>query len=458
VVNSMASERDHLFISYAGEDGLFVDWLCRKLASEGYRVWCDRLKLLGGESYPRDIDQAIKDRTFRLIAVLSKSSLRKPNPLKERTLALNLGRGRGEDFLIPLNLDGLTPSELDWMQSDLTYVPFYRSWAEGLRQLFKKLETINAPKTPDVRASLVSFLNSSEAVRPQTERIWSNIVEVIELPGIIFRYEQDRLMSPAEAAAALRVWPHFRENATLCWSFQHPPADLDLKYQFNLRGRLEDWVSATSPDLNPRNIGKKVLNASLRHLSLARGLVEDSSSGILYFPPGIVAGDRLQFDGYCGGSWVLSGGHKTFKTVRGDEVVRYHLAPVLRFWLDFYGKSVVNVKIRLYLTDSQGNPLEARSALRRRKAVTKGWWNYEWASRVLAILHFLACGRARIELAQEPGQRFVIEKFPLRMTSPCALDEAALTSPDDAKEEAAWFERDSTRENDEEEEADSEKE
>jgi hypothetical protein len=46
----MAPQRDHLFVSYAGEDGLFVDWICRKLVSEGYKVWCDRLKLLGGES------------------------------------------------------------------------------------------------------------------------------------------------------------------------------------------------------------------------------------------------------------------------------------------------------------------------------------------------------------------------------------------------------------------------
>jgi TIR domain len=114
----MMPERDHVFISYAGEDGLFVDWLCHKLVSEGYRVWCDRLKLLGGESYPTDIDRAIKDQTFSPLADLSKSTFQKPNPVKDRALALNLGRERGEDFLISLNLDGLTPTELDWMQSD----------------------------------------------------------------------------------------------------------------------------------------------------------------------------------------------------------------------------------------------------------------------------------------------------------------------------------------------------
>src|ERR1700752_2466117 len=82
--------RDHLFISYAGEDWPFVEWLALRLKAEGYKGWCDRFKLLGGESYPKDIDEAIKNRTIRLLAVLSRYSVQKPNPLKERTLALNL--------------------------------------------------------------------------------------------------------------------------------------------------------------------------------------------------------------------------------------------------------------------------------------------------------------------------------------------------------------------------------
>jgi hypothetical protein len=130
--------RDHLFISYAGEDADLAEWLTLKLTSEGYSVWCDMIKLLGGESYPRNIDEAIKNRTFRFIALLSRASLSKPNPLKERTLALNIARSRKEDFLIPLNVDGLSPTDLDWMTSDLTFIPFYKSWAAGLDQLLKK--------------------------------------------------------------------------------------------------------------------------------------------------------------------------------------------------------------------------------------------------------------------------------------------------------------------------------
>lgn len=98
------TERDHLFISYATEDAALAEWLTLKLTAGGYRVWCDRVKLLGGESYPRNIDAAIEKRTFRMLALISRSSKSKDNPVKERTKALALGRQRKEDFLIPPGL------------------------------------------------------------------------------------------------------------------------------------------------------------------------------------------------------------------------------------------------------------------------------------------------------------------------------------------------------------------
>src|SRR5438552_18689710 len=134
---------EHLLINYATEDCALAACLTRKLTAEGYRVWCDRFKLLGGESYPREIDDAIKNRTFRMLSLLSRASLTKPNPLKERTLGLKIAAARGIDFVIPLNVDGLSATELDWMTTDLTYIPFSHGWAPGLRQLLAKLQSID---------------------------------------------------------------------------------------------------------------------------------------------------------------------------------------------------------------------------------------------------------------------------------------------------------------------------
>src|SRR5690242_5913167 len=92
-------QRDHLFLSYAWEDAALAEWLYRKLTAAGYLVWCDRFKVFGGDRWPKDIDDAIRRRTFRLIALISRFSLEKPNPTKERQLALALSKERNEaDF------------------------------------------------------------------------------------------------------------------------------------------------------------------------------------------------------------------------------------------------------------------------------------------------------------------------------------------------------------------------
>ena len=174
------AQRDHLFISYAWEDGAFAEWLALKLTAEGYGVWCDRFKLLGGESYPQDIDRAIREQTFRLLALMSHSSVNKPNPLKERTLALNLARQRKEDFVIPLNVDGLGPSEVGWMLSDLSYISFHRSWADGFAQLLKKLRSLDAPRplAEDGRAAVTDWFAERETVSPVPERLWMNLLPI----------------------------------------------------------------------------------------------------------------------------------------------------------------------------------------------------------------------------------------------------------------------------------------
>jgi hypothetical protein len=71
VTSAGSSPRDELFISYAGEDGAFVTWLAGKLSAFGFRVWWDRSKLSGGDTFTFDIDDAIlvsnpkhQDRNF----------------------------------------------------------------------------------------------------------------------------------------------------------------------------------------------------------------------------------------------------------------------------------------------------------------------------------------------------------------------------------------------------------
>ena len=145
--NGETASRDHLFISYAYEDEALAEWLALRLTSEGYRIWIDRFELLGGESYPVDIDHAIKrqyvsnDRTsFAFFSGQTESSEGTHSCTEYPTRACD------EELLIILNVDNLRPGEMDWMTSDITFIPFSESWAAGLTQLLKKLARVDAPK------------------------------------------------------------------------------------------------------------------------------------------------------------------------------------------------------------------------------------------------------------------------------------------------------------------------
>lgn len=423
--------RTHIFVSYATEDALFVDWLCLRLLNEGYSVWCDRLKLLGGESYPLDIDEAIRHRTYRFITVLSRNSIIKPNPVKERTCALNIARERKENFVIPLNVDGLAGSELGWMQSDLTFIPF-TNWREGFAQLLKNLAAAGAPRG-EPHKSVAALLGGSRCVASSTEALCSNLVPLRHIPTRLYRYEHEVPMTESSDLGAAAVWPHYRENSGVCWTFQPPPPDLCTPYRFAQRGTCEGWRTATGPDVNFYNLGKKVINATLFHRLLSAGLRFDAESRDLYVP-NEKRFARLTFRGPDGGSWIKAVGLRSFQTAEGREAVRYHLSPNLRAWLDFGGRDFVRVGIRLYLTQVDGTPVKPALMQSRRKVICKSWWNHQWLSRILATLQLIASSDSEIRIGVEPDEQLILERFPMTLTADRALLDDYLKSREQTQE------------------------
>jgi hypothetical protein len=82
-----------LLLSHANpEDNEFTLWVALQLANEGYRVWCDLTKLLGGEVFWDDIEEVIKARAVKVLYVLSLTSNAKDGPLKELHFAQGVAK------------------------------------------------------------------------------------------------------------------------------------------------------------------------------------------------------------------------------------------------------------------------------------------------------------------------------------------------------------------------------
>lgn len=251
-------------------------------------MWIDRFELLGGEPYPADIDRAIKERTFRMLGLLSQHSIHKENPRKERTLALNLQRERREELFIPLNVDGLRPTELNWMESDLTFIPFDHSWAEGLRQLLAKLEKVEAPhrdrgvgRTVAARA----FLPRS-VVREDPESLRANLLTIRSVPRLIRGFRLDRALDSSEADALTKAWPYYQVRDDLLLSFWDPPR-LHIAVRPKPAGQ-HLWQEVHLIEKVPsEHVAKPLMRKAILWHARELGLRPTNQKHVLHFPGGI---------------------------------------------------------------------------------------------------------------------------------------------------------------------------
>lgn len=427
------AHRDHLFISYAYEDEALAEWLALRLTSEGYKVWIDRFELLGGESYPADIDHAIKCRTFRMIALLSRSSLVKPNPLKERTLALNIQRQRQEEFLITLNVDNLRPDEMDWMTSDITFIPFFECWAAGLSQLLKKLVRVDTPiQVAHGKQVAANAYLPTDILSQEPEHVYSNLLHIVRIPVAISCFTASKELSRYGQDELTRQWAFWalrpkrdsaRTSRTLYFSFDSSPPPI-LQSHGWVRKTVAAWRDVdTIRGIRSSDVIKPLLRRTLLHHLRTRGLrPTPNDPHIFYFPNGLVRNNFLWFR--------RPDGRRTYRLVVGERSWRpgerfaYHQAVTFDIRTDLPGHYVAQFRMRLHITDCDGNPLPAAAANARRKRLTRDWYNDEWLARHLALLTFIADGRDDIEMC-ETGS-LVLSSSLIRLGAPFGIDETAI--------------------------------
>ena len=427
------ASRDHLFISYAYEDEALAEWLALRLTSEGYKVWIDRFELLGGESYPADIDHAIKCRTFRMIALLSRSSLVKPNPLKERTLALSIQREREEELLITLNVDNLRPGEMDWMTSDITFIPFFESWAAGLVQLLKKLSRVDAPKlVADGKQIATNAYLPTDTLSHEPERVYSNLLHIERIPAAISCYTASKALSENAESELVQRWAFWarRPNSdragasdTLYFSFDRPPMSTRHSHGW-VRKVAAAWQDVdTICGIRSLHVLKPLLRRTLLHHLQTRGLrPTPDDPQILYFPNGLLRNNLLWFR--------RPDGRKVYRMVVGERSWRpgerfaYHQAVTFDICTDLPGHYAARFRIRWHITNCDGDPLPAVAANARRKRLTRNWYNKEWLARHLALLTFIADGRDTIEMSENGS--LVLSSSLIRLRAPFGIDETAI--------------------------------
>jgi hypothetical protein len=417
--------REHLFISYATEDYVFAEWLALRLTSDGHKVWCDRFELLGGESYPKDIDKAIKNKTFRLLALMSHHSVDKDNPVKERTMALNVGKElKIPDFLIPLNIDGLSSTELDWMTGDITYIPFDKNWAVGYRQLLKKLSKIDTPQNVKDGPGIVSdvFLSLNQYI-DEPEPIHSNCLKILNYPTIIKKYNIGSTVSWYALLDLAKQWPIYTKTIDTVYAFHDPPEDIVDNFKVHYRSSFNINENEEIEGIKIDNILINLLTRSLNALFVQKGLWFHDKQ--IYYPFDLFDKNKIHFETYTNKNTTVQVAGTRKWTIAGQEskLYNYHLAPRFFVRLDPDYGYLAMLNIGLYLSDMDGKPLNKRAAIARSRRMRKSWWNHEWFSRYLATMSFLSDGEEKIIIGEKDAQIVINAHFEKGIAPISVVDE-----------------------------------
>ncbi len=379
------AQRDLIFISYATEDMIFAKWLARKLAYYGYGVWFDQIKLLGGESWVKDIDVAIKDRSFRVLALLSQASANKENPRKERTLAQQIGKERNvEDFLITLNLDGTRP---DWTMSDISWISFRDSWAHGLCRLLKKLGAIDAPQIHQGNPGIArAELNRGEdLVSEEPEAVVTNWLAFEGIPETLRIYD-----APGLDRHKLWPWPCFIIGDGKVAALAPPPVELaDLVHlsQESYRWHSFDEIRHSSTHA----IVVQILNKTVGKWLRSAGCVYSKDTKVTHIPDPFQEDSVYRYvDADDTKRRINPSGKITIKKPAAPpEKVIHH--PGIRYHCrrSDVGSYLVELTPALALFDQKHQPIEGKKIGPRRKKVTRGWYNSHWRKRLMVFVQLL---------------------------------------------------------------------
>jgi hypothetical protein len=425
-------KRDTLLLSHANpEDNEFTLWLTLQLANEGYRVWCDLTKLLGGEVFWDDIEEVIKTRAVKVLYVLSRISNAKDGPLKELHFAQGLAkREKLKDFVIPLHIDDLPHADVTIEITRINTVPFAQSWGVGLAKLLEKLQEDGVPKDPKFNRTAVNEwwrtqYSAEQGLRPEPEEYLSNWFPVT-LPSHIYFHSLSRRTIGVVEVPPVLPYPAVQDGTFLITFAE--AADFD--------GQLgpEMYIAQASKPLEVANLledpkstfGKHLFQ--LLRLAWEQMLAERSlpvyelanKAKCFYFPKDRVPNDKVFFTGVDGErTYRAMVGYSTrTNPTTGVSVKRWwqyavQARPLVHPTLAYIFKSHV-----LFTSDGTTIWESKKRLAAARRSQCKSWWNDEWRDRTLAAATYLCDGTDKITLTLGSKATLSIPPTPLLFCSP----------------------------------------
>lgn len=444
---SALADRDVVFVSHANpEDNAFATWLTLRLTREGYRVWCDVVRLRGGDDFWKDIEEAIRRRTRKFIFVTSRSSNSKQGTLQELAVAAAVGRETSDaGFIIPVKIDDLPHREHNIQIHRLNAVSFSDGWEDGLAVLLKTLKDGSVPQPISTGPSNVaSWWNShrlNHALLKNTpELLWTNWFPLKGIPRALWVWNlpEDGLLPAKFPYPVYRSGKRlfsFADAKMLTGSEAAPAGGTGFSLTFNLTRDPPRKFGLTRYEVT--TAVKQLLRISWEMTIEQRGLPFFELSNrrrSLWFPHGSVPEATAKFIGVDGKQQHRDlYGFKTIKRATGESHLRYwhfglEALPIL------YPSPVLALKSHVVFTlDGKNVAGDAKVQHRARRSQCRSWWNDKWRDLMLAAVAQLSNGLPSIPLVATTDSQLTLDSRPITYQSSVSYEDQDLQPPTDAE-------------------------
>ncbi len=425
-----------VFISHATpEDNALSKWLALRLASQGYPVWCDLTKLLGGEDFWKDIESAIRDRTIKFLFVLSKVSNQKSGTLMELAVARKVGKSI-TDFIIPLRIDDIKSDDVNIELNRLNYIDFSRNWLGGLQQLLKKLAEDNVPKDPRFTPTAVTEWwkqshSAMEGVETKPERYCSNWFEFKSVPPTLRLHsiEPQKQFEDSKITFGLPTYLFDRYLLTFATAPELQPRleeyGLTIANTVDLELAAFQTAGMEHPKIErreARNIITALFKEGFDFFAASKGLLPyqlANHSLLHWFRKDLVDRDRVFYRDLNGKrGWKGVSGYKEFSSLVGPTRIRnWHFGVQARVYAwPFFGYAI---KPHVVFTEN-GVLYESKTKQHAaRRSQCKSWYNNDWLDRIMATMSFLSGEETSvITVPLSLDSVITVSKTPLLFESP----------------------------------------
>ena len=346
----------------------------------------------------------------------------------------------GQDARLPTRMRGVAAAN------------FATSWNEGLAQILERLASLGIRPSMDKeqgrQIALADYL-PTRVTTAKPEPVYANLFK-LALPATMLLFDLRKSLTEEEATELRSTWAFIELTATRLVAFIPPPTGLPVLKGVSQSGEFS-WPDTPQRDgKSSENLAKELARRSLEAVCAQKGLKYCTNRRVFYFPERETGEWKQTFTHVDGRqTHVQLTGERRKTRFDNVQVTLYQLAPRFRAMHEVDGSWSVVVNIYVRVTDVDGKPFELMEITRRRKAVTKSWWNNQFLARLLGIVQALETSPGRIEIGE--GKRAVVmETAPMCWQCPVGLDVLAMSGLADLGEELAEYR---TRDDDSEAEA-----